>query len=176
MKNVFIILAALFISSAAFSQKAQKFAYVNPAYLYANHPEYLALEKTIATEKRELDSMLTVKVQDFQMKIEKFIKDSTTMSEVIKIEKKKAFQSTDKEIAEFRQTAEKSVSKKAEDGMAKINKILQDAINAVAKEVGATYVMRSENLVVAPDSDNISDKVLKKLGITPKAAAPAPTK
>lgn len=170
MKKILVIITISLVSTlGAFAQKAQKFAFVNPAYLYANMPEYQKLEKSISAEKRELDSLLTMKVQDFQAKIEKFIKDSTTMSEVLKAEKKKAFQSTDKEIAEFKQAAEKGISKKADEGMAKINKTLQDAIDAIAKEIGATYVLRSENLVVAPDSDNISDRVLKKLGITPPA-------
>jgi outer membrane protein len=168
MKNALILITSLFISMAAFGQKAQKFAYVNPGYLYVNHPEYVALENSIAKEKRELDSLLTLKVQDFQNKIQAFIKDSTTMSEVLKLEKKKAFQGTDKDIADFKQAAEKGITKKAEDGMAKINKTLQDAIDAVAKEIGATYVLKSETLAVAPESDNISDRVLKKLGITPK--------
>lgn len=169
MKNALILISTLILSLSASAQKAQKFAYVNTGYLYINHPEYVSLENSIAKEKRELDSLLTLKVQDFQNKIQAFIKDSVTMSEVIKLEKKKAFQSADKEIGEFKQAAEKGITKKAEDGMVKINKALQDAIDAIAKEIGATYVLKSETLAVAPETDNISDKVLKKLGITPKA-------
>jgi hypothetical protein len=39
----------------------------------------------------------------------------------------------------------------------------------VAKENGFTHVFRSEALLFAKDSDEISNIVLQKMGITPKA-------
>jgi outer membrane protein len=60
----------------------------------------------------------------------------------------------------------------------KIDKTVKD----VAKEAGYTYVFNTDAgpgttpiLLVAPDADNISDLVFKKLGVTPPAKTAATT-
>jgi outer membrane protein len=50
------------------------------------------------------------------------------------------------------------------------------ALKAVAKENGYAYVINKENLIVAPDGDDLLPVVAKKLNIKLPPAAPAPKK
>ena len=88
-------------------------------------------------------------------------------------------------IEEFQKNAEVSLQKKQQALLEPAYKKMQKAIDDVAKENNITYVFNSDAgygtnaiLLHAPESDNISDLVLKKMGVTPPAkgaAAPGVT-
>ncbi len=53
---------------------------------------------------------------------------------------------------------------------------LQDAIEAVAKEHGYTYIMPKEALIVMPPADDIGPLVIKKLGLKQPSTTTTPAK
>jgi outer membrane protein len=78
-----------------------------------------------------------------------------------------------KEIAEllptlqnWQQIAQEAVQNRQSQLLAPVMKRIQDAISAVAKEKGYTYVVSRESILVAPETDNLLQAVAKKLNIT----------
>jgi len=80
-------------------------------------------------------------------------------------------------IQEFQQSAQQSLQQKQQTLLKPALDKLQKNIDVVATENGFTYVFNSDGggsplLLHAPKEGDISDLVLKKMGITPGAAAP----
>lgn len=80
---------------------------------------------------------------------------------------------TGKELAQLTQTlqnwqqiAQEATQNKQNQLLAPVMRKIQDAIQAVAKEKGYTYVLSRESIIVAPDADNMLQAVAKKLNIT----------
>jgi len=80
---------------------------------------------------------------------------------------------TEKDLNELRQTltnwqqiAQQAIQDKQNTLLAPVMKKITDAINAVAKEKGYTYVLSRDAILVAPDADNMLPAVAKKLNIT----------
>jgi outer membrane protein len=78
-----------------------------------------------------------------------------------------------KELAEllptlqnWQQIAQEAVQNKQNQLLAPVMKKINDAINAVAKEKGYTYVVTRESVLVAPETDNLLQGVAKKLNLT----------
>lgn len=80
---------------------------------------------------------------------------------------------TGKELAQLTQTlqnwqqiAQEATQNKQSQLLAPVMRKIQEAIQAVAKEKGYTYVLSRESIIVAPDADNMLQAVAKKLNIT----------
>ncbi|MEI9944157.1 MAG: OmpH family outer membrane protein [Chitinophagaceae bacterium] len=79
----------------------------------------------------------------------------------------------EKDIADLRQTltnwqqiAQQATQEKQNTLLAPVMKRLNDAIAAVAKEKGYTYVLSRESILIGPDADNMLPAVAKKLSVT----------
>jgi outer membrane protein len=97
------------------------------------------------------------------------------MAEPVKADKQKELQDLQARIQEFQQNAESSLQKKQQALLQPIYQLIQQNIKIVADENGYTYVFNADTLLHAPEGDNISDLVLKKLGVTPQPKTVAPT-
>ena len=75
----------------------------------------------------------------------------------------------------FQQQAQQMAQQKNQELLAPIQKKAFEAIQVVAKENGYTYVFEKGQLIVSPPSEDITNLVKKKLGISTTATA-APVK
>jgi outer membrane protein len=84
-------------------------------------------------------------------------------------------------MQKFQQDAQSSYQKKQTDLMDPIYKKIGKAIEEVAKENAFTFIINpqlangGDILLFSDEKFNISDLVLKKLGVTPVPPAPAKT-
>ncbi len=101
----------------------------------------------------------------FEDAVAKFYKDSTTMTSTVKEVKRKALQQQIQDMQGEDQRIQQELQKKQEEFSAPIQKKALDAVQAVAKENGYTYVFVKEALLVAPPSDDLAPLVKKKLGL-----------
>ena len=69
-------------------------------------------------------------------------------------------------LQNWQQIAQEAVQNKQSQLLAPVMRKIQDAIQAVAKEKGYTYVVSREAIIIAPDADNMLQAVAKKLNIT----------
>lgn len=175
-----LIAAIMFVGITANAQ--QKIGYTNVDFILNNLPDAKDIETKLKTEKAQYDKLLQDKVADFQKKYEDYQKNAPTMSPVIKADREKELTNQNNAIQEFQQNSEGALQQKQQQLLAPVLDKIDKTIKDVAKENGYTYVFNTDAgpgttpiLLVAPDADNISDLVFKKLGVTPPAKTAATT-
>jgi outer membrane protein len=190
MNKVKFFLAAVCMMAMSVASNAQtaaplRIGYTNVEYILALMPESKQIESDLKAYSSQLETQLQTKYKDYQTKGEAYQKGAQTMTDVIRADKEKELMNLQSSIEEFQKNAEVSLQKKQQALLEPAYKKMQKAIDDVAKENGFTYVFNSDAgygtnaiLLHAPESDNISDLVLKKMGVTPPAkgaAAPSVT-
>jgi len=180
MRNKFLIAIFAFISLATANVNAQqKIGYISLDYILAQMPEAKQVETELTATKTQYDNMYQSKVKDFQAKLADYEKNGTTMADVIKADREKELQGLQGSIEEFRQNSSTSLQKKQAQLLQPLLKKVEENMHASAKENGYAFVFNYDAgqgttpiVLHAPDDANISDLILKRMGITPKVLAP----
>lgn len=185
MNKVRLFVAVAFMMAVSFASNAQtatslKIGYTNVEYILALMPESKRIESDLKAYSTQLESQLQQKYKEFEAKGEAYQKGAATMTEVIRADKEKELMNLRSSIEEFQKNAEVSLQKKQQTLLEPAYKKMQQAIDEVSKENGYTYVFNSDAgygtnaiLLHAPEDGNISDLVLKKMGVTPPAKGAA---
>ena len=173
-------LTILFISAGIFGfstkTNAQKIGYISADEIIQLMPEAATVQQQLDQYQQSLYQNAQEKQAALNDAIQKFVKDSATMSASLKEVKRADLQKQSQELAGENQRIQNEFEQKRQELSAPIQKKLQDAIEAVAKENGYTYVMPKEALIVMPPSSDIGPLVIKKLGLKQPAAGTTPAK
>jgi len=184
MKIKLFVIALALLGSFSINAQTFKLGYTNIEYILQNMPDSKEISTKLSTEKAQYDKLYQEKLADAQKLLDDYQKNAATMSAVIRADKEKTLQNKQNELQELQQNAEAALSRKQQELIAPVMEKIQTAIDAVAKENGYTYVLNSDAgygttpvILVAPESENITTLVFKKLGVAapedPKTAAPA---
>jgi outer membrane protein len=181
MKNKLLLtVLSLFLTGAAFQAGAQtnpKLGYTNLDYILGLLPEAKQVETDIQTYEKQLQTQLQSKYADYEKKLKDYQEASSKglMTDVIKEDKEKELMSMQNSIKEFEQSAQSSLQKKQVSLLEPVLAKVQKAIDAVGAENDYSYIFSTHAdyggsaiiLYAKSKEDNISDLVLKKLGVTP---------
>ena len=172
-----LLTAGTLAATSAQAQAPLKIGYTDVQYVLAQMPESKQIESELKTYNSQLEAQLKSKYAEYQAKGEAYQKAAGTMTDVVKADKEKELQGLQQSIQEFQQSAQQSLQQKQQVLLKPALDKLQKNIDLVADENGFTYVFNSDGggsplLLHAPKDGDISDLVLKKMGITPGAAAP----
>ena len=167
-------LTFLFISAGILgftTANAQKIGYISADEIIQLMPE----ARTVQTELDQYQQSLVQNSDDkkaaFNEAVQKFYKDSSTMSASLKEVKRTELQKQVADLGQEDQRMQNMFENKRQELSGPIQKKLQTAIEDVAKENGFTYVLPREALIVMPPSSDIGPLVKKKLNLKD---APAP--
>jgi outer membrane protein len=172
-----LLTAGTLAATSAQAQAPLKIGYTDVQYVLAQMPESKQIESDLKAYNTQLEAQLKSKYADYQAKGQAYQQAEGTMTEVVKADKQKELQSLQQSIQEFQRSAEQSLQQKQQTLLKPALDKLQKNIDVVADENGFTYVFNSDGggsplLLHAPKDGDISDLVLKKMGITPGAVAP----
>jgi len=176
MKTRWVFILAFLV--AAVSAKAQdsglKIGYTNAEYILSNMPEAKQIEADLKDYEQQLSTQLESKSKDFQTKLAEYQRTAENMIPEVRADKEQELQGLQQSIQKFQQDAQASLQKKQGELLQPAFDKIQKAIDEVAKTNGYTHVFNSGQpevglniLLYARDEDNISDLVLKHLGIDP---------
>lgn len=178
--KLFATLFAVIMLAGIGVQAQVKIGYTNIDFILGNIPDSKEIQTKLSTEKAQYDKLLQEKYADFQKSYEDYQKNAATMTPVIRQDKEKSLQTSQEAIQEFQQNSENALQRKQQELLAPVMDKIQKAIDEVAKENGYVYVLNSDAgygttpvILVAPDSDNITNLVFKKMGVTPPADIPS---
>lgn len=173
-------LTILFISAGIFGfstkTNAQKIGYISADEIIQLMPEAATVQQQLDQYQQSLYQNAQEKQNALNEAIQKFVKDSATMSASLKEVKRSDLQKQSQELAGENQRIQNEFEQKRQELSAPIQKKLQDAIEAVAKENGYTYVMPREALIVMPPANDIAPLVIKKLGLKEPSKTATPAK
>src|SRR5689334_21327050 len=162
MKHFFtVLLLAAGIFAANGQAKARKIGYISLQEIIANMPEGKKADTALQQHYDALVANGTDKQNALQADIQKFIKDSLTMPTATKDVKRRDLQARTQELSGEEQRIQQAIEQKLQELSAPIEKIAMDAVQAVAKENGYTYVLPKEAVIVGPPGDDLFALVKK---------------
>nr|WP_230688143.1 OmpH family outer membrane protein [Hymenobacter jeongseonensis] len=169
--------AGTLAATSAQAQAPLKIGYTDVQYVLAQMPESKQIESDLKAYNSQLEGQLRSKSGELEAKYKAYQQGEATMTDIVKADKQKEMQNMQQSIQEFQRSAEQSLQQKQQTLLKPALDKLQKNIDVVAEENGFTYVFNSDGggsplLLHAPKEGDISDLVLKKMGITPGAAAP----
>jgi outer membrane protein len=127
----------------------------------------------LKSTQAQLKNQIDVKYQDFQKKLADYQANLNTMLDAVR-------QNTERELAQMQQNIEKlqqdaqtTIQTKQTQLMEPVYKKVGKGIEDVAKENGFTFILNQQigglDVILYGDENmDVSDLVLKKLGVTPK--------
>ncbi|MDN5215746.1 OmpH family outer membrane protein [Fulvivirgaceae bacterium BMA12] len=175
MKKLIIALFVFFMFNyTAQAQDQLKIGYTNVEYILSLLPEAKSIQKDLEDYQTQLRNQIQSKVEEFQKRASAYQQNGANMTDVARQAEERELQSMQTNITQFQQEAEQSMQKKQVELLKPAYEKIEKAIKDVRKEAGYTHVFSSDVggaaiLLDAREEDNISNLVLKKLGITPPA-------
>jgi outer membrane protein len=131
---------ALFVMSGIANAQV-KIAHVNTAEILDAMPDKAKAEKSLEKYYGELQSQLETMAKEYQTKMQDYEANQATMSNLVKQSKEKEIVDLQTRITQFQANAENEFENKRAELLKPILDKIQNAINAVGKEKGYTYML-----------------------------------
>jgi outer membrane protein len=161
------LMAALMMGSSA-SAFAHKVGVVDMQSIYKRLPQMAKIEQQLKNEFAEPRQALEKLQGDIRFEMEKFQREGATMSDDQKTSLRDKIQGMQKELAEKGRPLEAQIKQRQNEELAKVQKLIIDAIEDVAKSGKFDEVKVKDTTIyfnpdkVADLSDKIVEAVSKK--------------
>lgn len=176
-----ILLLVLFI--APMSMFAQKFAHFDYTSIMQAMPEVKAAQTELEGLFKKYQAELEGMQKELQAKAEKYQKEDTDATPAnIRERHQQELQDMYQRLQQANQDNETNLQKAQAEKMQPLTQKVMNAVNAVAQEGGFVYIIdknasQTAGIVINETlSTDVTDQVMKKLGITAAAAKPATSK
>lgn len=173
-KTIVLALAVIF---AAFSANAQqKIGHINSAEIMQSMPEFKQLQGDMEKQKESYQKALEGMYADYDKKqkdLQALSQDKTTPDAILE-SRIQELQDLQKRIQDFESKANDDIQKTQQEKLKPVNDKYLKAVKEVAQAQGYSYIIDVVSGAVAyfPEgTDDVTDAVLKKLGVT---AVPTP--
>ncbi len=177
MKLVFISFAFTLASLYANAQNV-KIGFANTDYIFSQMPDAKSVESDLRSFEKQLSTKINATAQGFQQQVQQYQASAATMTEEAKVAKEKELQDLQQQIQRDQQEAQLKLQQKQAELTDPIFNKIKVAIDKVAASNNYTHIFTPDIagnpilLYVKNEKESdISDMVLKEMGITPKPAA-----
>lgn len=172
MKNRLLLTLAcvLVLSNLQAKDKPLKIGYTNLDYILSLLPETKGIEADYKSFEKQVKNRLEAKVGEFQEKLQALEKGYEAMTDSVKKQKEAELLQLKSGLEQLQIESQESLANKHVELLKPVYEKIQQTIEGVAKENGYTHVFNAETgevfiLLYAAEEYDISDLVLKKLGI-----------
>ena len=174
-KSLIVILALIVGSYHVSAQEALKIGYTNADYILSLLPEAKQIDAELKAYEKQLQNQLQAKYKDLQAKVADYEANVSSYDELIRADKEQEITSLQQSIQKFSQDAETSLGNKRNQLLTPAYEKISKAIEQIAVENSYTHIFSAgapgfDVLLYAREQDDVSNLILKKLGITPPAA------
>jgi outer membrane protein len=156
------------------AQSNVKIGYASTDYIIAQMPETKQVQSELQAYQRQLMNKINATMQGLQQQFAQYQQEAQNMTEQARQEKEQELQELQQQIQQDQQQAQLSLQRKEQELMAPLYNKIQTNIDKVAEQEGYSHIFASDvagNAVLLYVQDNegadISDKVLRAMGITP---------
>jgi outer membrane protein len=167
-----IIFSAITFAGFAQQPVTQKIGYADWDRIFSMMPEAKQIDTELSAHRKQLESQMDAKQKDLQAKYDAFTKLPATTPDAVRTDKQRELEALQESIQKFQQDATTSFENKRNTLLEPVFKKVGDAITAVAKENGFTFIINpqllqgGDILLYSDEKYDISDMVLKKMGVT----------
>jgi outer membrane protein len=162
----------------SFSASAQKIGYISLDQVVALMPEVGKIDTLLQNFQTDsLNPQYAYMVSEFQRKDSIANgKDSLKTPAKVREQIRQELEGMAYQLQNWNTYVQNAMQGKQNELLEPVYRKVITALKAVAKESGYAYVLNKEQLLVAPDGDDMLPLVAKKLNIKLQPAAPAPKK
>jgi outer membrane protein len=174
---LFFLLASLY--TVAQTSSTQKIGHADWEYIFSQMPEYKQIESELAIYEAQLQNQLKLKNQELESKYKTYTNLPASTPDAIRKDKESELTYLQQNLQKFQQDAQASMQRKQSDLINPVFAKVGKAIEEVAVENGFAYIINPQMLgggdvlLYTNEKYNISELVLKKLGVT-KVPPPTP--
>lgn len=166
--KVFFLFVILFGLNGFASAQTVKIAHVNTNEVMNAMPDRAKAEKNLENYYNELQEQLKVMYNEYTGKLQDYQANAETMSNLVKQSKEKELVDLESRITAFQSNAENEFENKRAELLQPLLEKIQNAINAVGKEKGYTYILdvaTGTTVYIGSDAVDVTKDVKAKLGI-----------
>src|SRR5215204_2400837 len=172
-KLVLLLVLGLAAHLSQAQTESVKIGYADIDYILFQHPDAKAIEAELKSTQTQLKNQIDAKVADFQKKLADYNANLNTMLDAVRANTERELTQMQQNIEKLQADAQTTISTKQQQLMEPLYKKVSKGIEDVAKENGYTFILSSQIggmdvVLYADDKVDVSDLVLKKLGVTPK--------
>src|SRR5690606_13971606 len=133
------------------------------------------IETELKSTQTQLKNRIDAKTQEFQKKLADYQANLNTMLDAVRQNTERELTQLQENLQQLQQDAQVTIQNKQAELMEPVYNKVGKAIEDVAKENGYTFILNQQigglDVILYGDEKNdVSDLVLKKLGVTPKPA------
>jgi outer membrane protein len=175
-KAIFLL---ILIGSSTISQAqtpAQKVGYADVDYILSQLPVMKQVETDFRSMETQYKTQVDSKTAELKRKYDAYMAEGKNMLEAVRANTERELQMLNENLEKLKQDAQTALQNKQVQLMQPVYKSVGDAITAVAKENEFTFILSQQVssldvLLYSDEKFDVSDLVLKKLGVTPKPPA-----
>lgn len=177
VRTILILCVAAF-TCPAFGQE-QKIGYADWDYIFSAMPEFKTIDTQLKAHGDQLQAQIEAKRKEIEEKLKAYQALPATTDQLIRADKERELQRLDEALRQFNEDAQKSYELKRQQLMDPVFTKVGKAIEDVAKENGYAFIMNprlmsgGDILLYSDQNFDVSDLVLRKMGVTPPAKTPA---
>jgi outer membrane protein len=174
------LVLALALGLVSFVSQAQsKIGYADVDYIFSQMPEAKQIDTDLKSLQTQLKNQIETKASEFQKKLADYQANLNTMLDAVRANTERELQQLQQNLQKLQEDAQTTIQNKQTQLMKPVYEKVGKAIEDTAKENGFNMVLSQQIggldvVLYSDESSDISDLVLKKMGITPKPA-PAQT-
>lgn len=177
-KFVLLVVLGLGVITSYAQTAAAKIGYADVDYIFSQMPDSKQIDADLKSLQAQLKNQIDTKVQEFQKKLADYNQaiQANTMPDAVRANTERELQQLQQNIEKLQQDAQTNLQNKQTQLMDPVYKKVGKAIEDTAKENGFTFILNQQIggldvILYGDEKMDISDLVLKKLGVTPKPAA-----
>ena len=181
MKKIVFLFAFGLAALFAQAQSPAKIGFADAEYIFSQMPEAKQIETELQTLQTQLKKQYDGKVAEFQKQLQQYQAYGNTVPDAVRQNTERELQQLQQNIQKLEQDSQENLQRKQVQLMEPVYTKVGKAIEEVAKANAFTMILTNQVsgldvVLYADDQSDISDLVLKKMGITPQAATTNPPK
>jgi outer membrane protein len=183
MKKLVFVFAFALMATVSMAQTStpQKIGYADVEYIFSQMPEAKKIETELQTMQTQLKKQYDAQVANFQKKLKEYQELGPTVIDAVRQNSERELQQIQQNIQKFEQDSQADLEKKRNSLLGPVQEKVGKSIEETAKENGFSLILNLQlsglDVVLYGDEKfDVSDLVLKKMGITPapQQQQPAP--
>jgi outer membrane protein len=124
-----------------------------------------------------LNTLITAKDEEWRKKFSEYVANQNTMLQAVRDNTLSEIEQMQENVKKLKEDAQNELQRKQQQLLIPVYQKIKKAIAEVAKENGYSFVLSprvggSSLVIYSDEKDDVSDLVLKKLGVTPPPPAP----
>jgi outer membrane protein len=172
-----IFLLAFGFAANVYNVKAQttplKIGFADVDYIFSEMPESKQVEKELQSVQNVLKTQIDNKSAEFRKKLEDYQANMNTMLPAVRSNTERELQQLQQNLQKLQEDAQTTIQQKQSQLMEPVYKKVSGAIEAVSKENGFSMILSGQLggldvVLYGDDKLDVSNLVLKNMGITPK--------